>query len=532
MCLLMADDENAQNELHSFLGKHPTGEVATQSFSTILDSRLGDEKEFLRFYEGNNLCLTWSFSEYVERINGLIDRFQDCFSLPPGSAVIVFMGNSPESFLSYGALLACGLKVVPVDPTETDFFISNVIQTSHASGMFCFSGKSWPGIKTWALKWEDCPRIYRNVRGPGTEGCIFFTSGTTGNAKGVEHAFGSLLSNLMSTARVGELSSHDRLFSCLSLFHVNAFNFSFLLPLYLGCSVVYCNRFPLRFWKIIADERVTVGSISPPVIRLLVKSSFNHAADLTSLRYFISASSSLYQEELRQFIDRFRVKINQAYGLSETVNFTLFTPPSLSDEIYEKAMFSEKKPSAGIPVWGNEVQLMREDNGLIDDDLEVGELVVRGWNVMKGYINNPSATSLAFMNGWFHSGDLAYRKTINEQSFYYICGRLKEVVKRNGKLIYLAEVDDAIKLIGLDDACAVGFENDYTEQEVGIYIVKESTLMDESLILHKLRQVLSYAKSPKVIVWGQRIPKTSVGKIQRQSLSASFGEYKTKHFYE
>ena len=506
------------DQVHQYLGQALPEKDLMYTFADLLRSRSRDESLYLQyFHRGKSLSL--SFKEYAEKVSGLIKARPEIFNLPAGSAVMVKNGNTPEAYVAYGALMAQGLTVVPVDPDEALPYVETV--KTHAEIKFIIDHE------TFSLQ-DIGPDSNHQWRG-GVAKSFFFTSGTTGNPKAVCQNFSALRSNLEGTKLAGEMSVNETLFSCLPLFHVNAFNFSFLLPLYIGCPIIYSNGFPLNFWKLIRDEGATIASLSPPIIRLL-NQDLREFSGAGNLRYVISASSALYREDLKTFLSKFNVRINQAYGLSETVNFTLFTPPGLSQEEYDEVMFSEVVPSAGMEVSGNEVFILDENDHVISEPGVTGEVAVTGWNVLEEYFKNPSANQEAFRHGYFHTGDSGYFSIKSGKKFFYLAGRLKECVKRNGKLIYLSEIDGAIKSLGMTEACAVGFPHDTSEEEIGLYLVRSSELPSNDEILKQLRSILSFAKCPKVIVEGDKIPKTAVGKVQRKKLQSEFAAFKGRKF--
>ena len=514
------------NPLHLFEGK--LSPFIGKGFSSISREVYQSDHPYLSYYERGKHTQTLSFREYFSLVGSLNEKIRSM--VKPGDKIVVALGNSIEAFIAYGSLLSLGGTIVPVDPKEGSSFFQEIIRCTGAV-LILSQGLKIDGIKSFTFNINELvPGVFADFQDQDPAS-LFFTSGTTGDSKGVTLKFSSLLANLEATKRISGLNSGDTLFSCLPVFHVNAFNFSFLLPLYLGTKSVFSSEYPLTIWKILNEEKVNVASLTPPVIRLINADSRTHTAP-ESLRFFITASSPIYKEDLRTMKDRFGVRIIQAYGLSETVNFTLFNPPDLSDEEFQGIHLEAPVPSAGIATWGNDVQLMSEDGKIIDSENAEGEIVIRGWSIQSGYFANESATQEAFQNGYFHSGDIAFYRSYRNEKFYYITGRKKEVVKRKGKLVYLSEIDGVVKSIGLQDACVVGFPNVHTEEEVGLFIVKGSTPMSHDEILFKLRTMLHPAKCPKVIVEGEQIPKTSVGKVKRNGLKQFFLPFRESKFNE
>jgi acyl-CoA synthetase (AMP-forming)/AMP-acid ligase II len=527
--------------IYTFLGRElQSQDVRHSSLRALLDSHSKNNEKFLVYYDKNKKTKVSTFQDFHQRTQVLASELFHHHEIRQGDPVLVMVGNSLESFFIYASLLYLGAVVVPVDPAESTHHLETIAAFSKAKKLIALfnSKEKFKDIRLQKVflnvnqtlgdnqKISAIPETPSSLELPAA---LFFTSGTTGDAKGVMLSVGNILANLEGTRLATGLSCENILFSCLPLYHVNAFNFAFLLPLYLGCKIIYQNGFFPNFWNVVREENVEVASLSPPVLRLLLKDQ-RPQPSINSLKYIISASSALGREELTEFLRRFKIRINQAYGLSETVNFTLFTPPTLSEEKYRELVFSDAAPPAGIPVWGNSVLLLDEAGQEIIESDRRGELVVRGWNVMQEYLNNPQANKIAFHGDFFHTGDIAYFKEFSDQKFYFLCGRIKEVIKRQGKLIYLSEIDQALRAIGLNEACAVGFKNEFTEEEVGLFLVRGADERSHQEILVELSKLLQPMKLPKIIVEGDMLPRTSVGKVRRKELIRLFTAYANTKF--
>jgi long-chain acyl-CoA synthetase len=532
----MAQEITGLSDLRKYDGSE-RAPLPHTAFHPLLDSR-SDSAPFLTYYDGPRKTKEFTFAEFRTAASRCAARMQKEFGLAAGDRVALLTGNSWETFPLYAAVLSLGAVIVPLNPEDSAATLSVVLEHSSAKAFIyserfaaLASAAKAPSTlfrESWLEEGDAFPVAPADIT---TEATLFYTSGTTGSPKGVSQSLLSLLTNLEATVRAGELASTQTLMSCLPLYHVNAFNFSFMLPLYLGCRIVYQNRFhQLGFWEIVRREKVEVISLVPTIARLLVKEKRTESTG--RLRYVISAASALPRETLTAFREKFGVRINQAYGLSETVNFTLFTPPSLTEEEYAAATLSEPMPSAGTPTWGNEVALIDGEGNQVETAGERGEVCVRGWSVMRGYTGNPGATQAAFAGNYFHTGDIAYFREVGGRRFYFLCGRIKEVLKRNGELIYLPEIDMAARELGLENACAVAFENTLTGEEVGLYMLETpgSPSGSDEEILAALRLRLGGVKCPKVIARGSDIPLTSVGKIRRNKLAAYFAAYRERRF--
>ena len=189
-------------------------------------------------------------------------------------------------------------------------------------------------------------------------------------------------------------------------------------------------------------------------------------------------------------------------------------------------------PSIGVAIPANEMAIHDEQGKALKEG-ERGEIVIRGLNVMKGYFNNLEANENAFKNGWFRSGDEGFfQNDEHGNAFYFITGRIKELIIRGGINFAPLEIDEVInKAPGVKAGIAVGFENDWYGEEVGAYIELEDGVKENSdQIMEYCKEHLPHSKTPKVIVFGNEIPVTSTGKYQRRKVAHLFKEWKEVQF--
>jgi long-chain acyl-CoA synthetase len=176
---------------------------------------------------------------------------------------------------------------------------------------------------------------------------------------------------------------------------------------------------------------------------------------------------------------------------------------------------------------------IHDEDGTELEPGERGEIVIRGVNVMLGYYNNQEANEKAFKNGWFRTGDEGFMEHDDKgRPYFFITGRLKELIIRGGVNLAPLEIDEVINLApGVKAGIAVGFENDWYGEEVGAYIqLEEGAKVDEDELLAFFQKHLPFSKSPKVVVFGNDIPVTSTGKYQRMKVAHHFEEWKSKQF--
>jgi acyl-CoA synthetase (AMP-forming)/AMP-acid ligase II len=344
---------------------------------------------------------------------------------------------------------------------------------------------------------------------------LIYTSGTTGKPKGVLLSHANVVAGGRNTVAAHELDPRDRALCVLPLYHINAEMVTVMAPLVSGGSVVMPARFSVStFWEHVGAHQCTWFSVVPTIISYLLdhaegddpgnqgNTRFQH------LKFGRSASAALPPEQHLAFEKRFHVPIVETMGLSETAAQILSNPMPPR---------SPKVGSPGLAV-GNEASIRAKD-GADAADGQVGELMIRGANVMQGYYKNPEATAESLEdNGWLHTGDLAYR---DSDGFFFITGRIKELIIRGGENIAPREIDEV--LYGhpaVLEAAAVGVPDKHYGQEIMACVALKSGAMcsEDELLSHCIDSLGKY-KSPKRIRILDELPKGPSGKIQRLPLA-------------
>ena len=344
---------------------------------------------------------------------------------------------------------------------------------------------------------------------------LIYTSGTTGKPKGVLLSHGNVIAGGSNTAQAHDLGPGDRALCVLPLYHINGEMVTVMAPLVSGGSVVMPARFSAKaFWDQIADHECTWFSVVPTIISYLLEQAEREDPGIRGnpryrrLRFGRSASSALPPEQHLAFEKRFHVPIVETMGLSETAAQVLSNP------------MPPKAPKIGSPgvAVGNDAKI-RADDGSDAPDGTVGELMIRGNNVLQGYYKNPAATRETIdEDGWLHTGDLAYR---DGDGFFFITGRIKELIIRGGENIAPREIDEV--LYGhpaVLEAAAVGVPDKHYGQEVMACVALKPgvSCSEDELISHCVGN-LGRHKAPKRIHVLDELPKGPSGKIQRLTLA-------------
>ena len=336
---------------------------------------------------------------------------------------------------------------------------------------------------------------------------LMYTSGTTGKPKGVMLSHENILAGGKNVQISHELKSKDKALCVLPLYHINGLIVTVMGPLVSQSSLVICEKFSAtNFWKHINKFKCTWFSVVPTIISsLLNKYSYDeiNSLDLSFVRFGRSASAALAPETHNNFEQKFKIKMIETMGLTESC------APILSNPLPPK---KNKYGSPGVP-YGNEVKII--DNNF--EELprnEIGQICVKGPNIMKKYYKNPEETKKSFYNGWFLTGDLGF---MDDENFVFVRGRIKELIIKGGENISPREIDDVLyQHPNVLEAAAFGVECEYYGEriEAGIVLKNQEVSTEKDLINHCINSLGEF-KSPDKIHFFSNLPKGSSGKIQR-----------------
>ena len=342
---------------------------------------------------------------------------------------------------------------------------------------------------------------------------LMYTSGTTGNPKGVMLTQANLAANAQAIATEHALGAQDRVLGVLPLYHINAFAVTMLAPLASGGSVVMAPRFSAqRFWAQAVDHGCTWVNVVPTIISFLLEGAAPAPDTLSRIRFCRSASAALPPEHLRAFESRFGIGVIETMGLTETV------APSFSNPLDA----ARRKLGSVGRASGGEAQVMDAALQPVPDGT-TGEITIRGAHVMQGYYKNPQATAEAFTSeGWLRTGDLGHR---DADGFFFVTGRIKELIIKGGENIAPREIDEALlKHPAVLDAAAVGIPDKHYGQEILACVVLRAGMQaDEAELRQHCEQHLGRYKTPRQWRFVADLPRGPSGKVQRLKLAAQHG---------
>ena len=432
-----------------------------------------------------------------------------------GESVAIVHPNGQEGVIATYATLYGGFRATMINLAAGPDAISYALE--HSGARFAFVHPSQ--VETFAKTAPEGVSILHDEHlktsaplhalTPDDHALLMYTSGTTGKPKGVVHSHSSLLAGGWTTAVAHALTTRDRGFCVLPIYHINGLCVTVMGALVSGGSLAMVSRFSSsKFWSQISAGEATWFSVVPTIIsHLLHGRSDPDAATRARLRFGRSASSALAVETQSAFEDRFGMPIIETMGLTETAAQILSNPLPPG---------TRKIGSPGVG-YGNTVRIMTPELTEAARDTE-GEIAVRGPNVMREYLHNPEATAGTFAGDWLRTGDLG---RMDADGYVFVTGRLKELIIKGGENIAPREIDEV--LYGLNDVVeAAAFARpcaQYGERvEAAVAVISGSTLSESDLI-SRCTDRLGAFKSPEKIHFLKELPKGPSGKIQRLKLA-------------
>ena len=444
----------------------------------------------------------------------------------PGDRVALIMPNVVTFPIAYYAILRAGGVVVPMNPLLKAGEISYAwrdaeVQVAVVHPMFAAeAGKAaeQTGVDVIVTTPEEFDRLLAAAtplpeildRAADDTAVILYTSGTTGNPKGAELTHANLSSNVVTSIEtLFRVQPGDVIFGGLPLFHSFGQTCGLNVAMASGCCLTLLPKFDgAEALRIVERDGVSLFLGVPTMYMGLLAVPDPQRFDVSTLRTAASGGASLPLEVLRGVESTFGVTLLEGYGLSETSPVASFNHPDRPT----------KPGSVGTPIRGVEFGLRDTDDHEVDpaDATAIGEIVIRGENVMTGYWHNPDATAEAMRGGWFHTGDLATR---DADGFYFIVDRVKDMIIRNGLNVYPREVEEVLYTHpAVAEAAVFGVPDARTGEEIAALVtLKEGAGATESELRDYVEERIAAYKYPRVIRFGP-LPKGPTGKILKREI--------------
>jgi long-chain acyl-CoA synthetase len=470
-------------------------------------------------------ALYWGEKEYsyedllieTERVAGYL---QHQLQVKPGDRVGLWLKNCPEFVPALFGILQAGGVVVPINnflkPPEVAFILADagvdvlITDATMAEALPELTALR-PDLKCVQVELFDTDTLETEAPHPPERNekdlaDIIYTSGTTGRPKGAMLSHGNLLANVESCRQVLRCVNEDRMAVLLPMFHSFMLTVGVILPLLVGGSMVLIRSLhpPRNVLQEIIHRQATILPAIPQFFRAMASSPAT--IPLPSLRMAISGAAPLPVQVLTEFGQKFPFPLIEGYGLSEA-----------SPVVTKNPLFGVRKAgSIGLPIPDVEVSI-QDDEGKMLGAGEIGELCVRGGNVMQGYWNQPEETEKVLKNGWLLTGDIGYR---DADGYYFITDRKKDMLLVNGINVYPREVEEILyQFSGVKEAAVIGVPDARKgEQPLAFVAASDGATLDEKALLQFVRSKLADYKVPRRVVLMPALPRNATGKILKTAL--------------
>ncbi|GIN84075.1 long-chain-fatty-acid--CoA ligase [Heyndrickxia sporothermodurans] len=477
---------------------------------------------------------------YAE-LDGAVTRFAsglEKIGVKKGDHIALLLGNSPHFIIALYGAMRLGATVIPINPIYTPDEIGYILQNGDVKVVIAIEllfplvekMDAWlPKVKQYIFCESDPTKPFECNVNPKMKSfssvvasgdinfsaedileediaVILYTSGTTGRPKGAMLTHKNLYSNAKDTGEYLKMNNSDKVITTLPMFHVFSLTVTVNAPLISGSTLLIVPKFsPKEIFRLAKNYKATVFAGVPTMYNFLYQYSEENPEDLATLRLCISGGSSMPVALLKNFEKKFHVLVSEGYGLSEASPVTCFNP-----------LDRPRKPgSIGTSILRVENKVVNELEEEVPEG-QVGELIVRGPNVMKGYYKMPEETAATIRDGWLYTGDLA---RMDEEGYFYIVDRKKDMVIVGGFNVYPREVEEILyEHPDIVEAAVIGVPDPDQGEVIKAFIVKKNPNLSEKEIVSYCKQRLAKYKLPKIIEFLDELPKNTTGKILRRSL--------------
>jgi long-chain acyl-CoA synthetase len=487
-------------------------------------------------------------STYAE-LDAAITKFAsglEKLGLKKGDHIALLLGNSPHFVISLYGALRLGVTVIPVNPIYTADEIGYILKNGDVKAVvaldmaiplaekmhtllpmvenyvYCGTGSAVVDLESLSVypKLKSFTSVLASgelsFHGPDLEdddvAIILYTSGTTGKPKGAMLTHKNLYSNAKDSGDYLKINSDDRVITTLPMFHVFCLTVVLNAPLLCGATILIVPKFsPKEIFRLAKDYSATVFAGVPTMYNFLYQFPEANPEDLQTLRLCISGGAAMPVALLKNFEQKFNVLVSEGYGLSEASPVTCFNPLDMP----------RKPGSIGTSI-------LHVENRVVDELGEevpvgqVGELIVRGPNVMKGYYKMPEETAAALKDGWLYTGDMA---RVDEEGYFYIVDRKKDLIIVGGYNVYPREVEEVIySHPDIVEVAVLGVPDPNQGETVVSYAVSKNPALTVEQLLDYCKERLAKYKVPSMIEFIDELPKNTTGKILRMALKAQLAQ--------
>ncbi|HUA67881.1 MAG TPA: long-chain fatty acid--CoA ligase [Candidatus Saccharimonadales bacterium] len=473
----------------------------------------------------DKIALYWGESEFsfaaiAAQVCAVAAELAGKFGVKPGDRVALWVKNCPEFVPAVFGILSAGGVVVPINnflkPAEVSYILNDaganvLITDAELAAHFETLKDARPLLGLLRVEQftefpnPNCQLPSASARTESDLAALLYTSGTTGHPKGAMLTHGNFLHNVASCVEALKVQEDERVIVALPQFHSFMFTVGTLLPMICGASILLLKT--LHPFKSVLEEiarhRGTILPAVPAFYRaLLAVPEFGRLP----LRLCISGGAPLPVEVFNEFTRKFPFPLREGYGPTES------SPVATVNPIYGL----NKPGSIGRPIPNVELSVRNEDGQELPIG-GIGEICIRGGNVMRGYWNQPEETAKVLRNGWLYTGDVGY---CDADGYYFITDRKKDMLLVNGINVYPREIEEVIyQFPGVKEAAVIGVPDARKgEQPVAFVAALEGQTVDEKALLQFVREKLADYKVPKRVVFLSALPRNTTGKILKTAL--------------
>jgi len=457
-----------------------------------------------------------SYAELTDRINATFLVLTQHFKLGVGDRIAWLGFNHPEFFVVLAAASRAGILLIPLNWRLSEDELVYIVNDSKPRGLCnfendkaedsLFSIRTNIETKTNGKLSAETSDAVGNGQSPATAVLLVYTSGTTGRPKGTVLSQECMMTNAHMSQHMLQLNSEDRVLNVLPLFHVGGINIQSIPTLVQGATLVLSQTFePKRTLDLIKRHRISHILTVPTVLSALMNSGNWTSSAVQSLRSIAIGSTDVPMPLIKQ-AENSGVQLLQVYGATET------GPIAIYQSIETKGSLRNISGSIGRAGLLCDIRLVDEQDRLVKPG-DVGEICVRGGNILSSYWNNPVASESSIVNGWFHTGDLAL---CDEDGNYWFRDRKKHVIISGGENIYPAEVERILSLLpAIDEVAVVGVEDDKWGEVPAALIVQpiKAPLLDEQMMKDFCCEKIARYKIPRYFLNVEQLPRSALGKV-------------------
>jgi O-succinylbenzoate-CoA ligase len=486
------------------------------SLAALPDQRAADNPSGPAVADDNTDLNNAEFLDAIARAAAALQRH----GVSAGDVVAIMLPNTVAFVVSLFAAWRLGAAVTPINPSlrqaEVDYQIADAgskVLVADAAPEFDTGADAVVTTKELSSGQPTADVLTAPHHGDDTLALLIYTSGTTGRPKGVMLDHANLTAMCRSVIDGFMLTAGDHSLLILPLFHVNGIVVGTLSPLLAGGRATLAGRFkPDTFFDRIERSRATYFSAVPTIYTMLLGQPASVKPDTSSVRFAICGAAPASVELLEGFESRYGIPLIEGYGLSEGSCASTVNPLA----------GKRKAGTVGLPLPGQTIRLVDAGGNQVPDG-EAGEVVIKGPNVMRGYLNRPEETAKTLVDGWLHTGDVG---KFDEDGYLVLVDRAKDMIIRGGENIYPREIEAVVhQLPQIAEAAVVGRSNAVYGEEPVLFV---SLHPDKSISIDQIRDHLSASlakyKLPVEITIIGDLPKNPVGKIDKPRLRRRLAE--------